>query len=287
MKATKIITLSVLLPLTIASCTSNQEEQRGIVSEWMGKEILFPSDMQFQIQTNYINYNFSHADYKIVTYIDSTSCIPCQMKLEPWKNLVAEFKSIPDIDFNFVMILQGTDAKSIENNLTEYNFLNPICIDRNKSFINANKLPKSKKYDTFLLDADNKVIAIGNPIASPKIKELYKKIILKDLELDSLNRNVLCTNAVRNLGLINNTDTVSLSFDLYNHGEKPYTVQDIVPSCDCVSASIENDIIPHGKSSVRVKFAPGAKSGSFCLHVNIFLTEKETPECITIFGITK
>jgi hypothetical protein len=253
----------------------------------MGKEILFPSDMLFQVQKDYINYNFSDADYKIVTYIDSTDCIPCQMKLEPWNNLVAEFKSIQDIDFNFVMILQGSDAKTIENNLTEHNFLNPICIDKNKLFDKANKLPKNKKYDTFLLDADNKVIAIGNPVASPKIKELYKKIILKDLEIDSLNRNELCTNAVRNLGLISSTDTVSLSFDLYNYDEKPYTVQGIVPSCDCVSAIIPNDIIPPGKSSVRVKFAPGAKPGSFCRHMNIFLTEKETPESITIFGIIK
>jgi hypothetical protein len=287
MNVPKLITLSLLLSLTIASCTSNHDEQKDIVSEWMGKEILFPSDLQFQIKADYINYNFSEADYKIVNYIDSAGCFPCQMKLLQWNSLVNEFKSIQDVDFNFAMILQSSDVRAIESNLIEHNFLNPVCIDRNKSFNKANNLPKTKKYDTFLLDADNKVVAIGNPIANPKIKELYKKIILKDLELDGLNKNELCTNAVRNLGLISNTDTVSLSFDLYNHDEKPYTVQGVVPSCNCVSATIPNGIIPFGKSSVRVKFAPGAKPGPFCRHVNIFLTEKETPECITIFGIIK
>ena len=32
-------------------------------------------------------------------------------------------------------------------------------------------------FHTFLLDKSNKIIAIGNPIHNPKIKELYLKII--------------------------------------------------------------------------------------------------------------
>ena len=32
-------------------------------------------------------------------------------------------------------------------------------------------------FQTFLLDKDNKVLAMGNPILNPKIKELYLKII--------------------------------------------------------------------------------------------------------------
>lgn len=32
-------------------------------------------------------------------------------------------------------------------------------------------------FHTFLLDKDNKVLAIGNPIHNPKVKELYLKII--------------------------------------------------------------------------------------------------------------
>jgi hypothetical protein len=162
MNVPKLITLSLLLSLTIASCTSNHDEQKDIVSEWMGKEILFPSDLQFQIKADYINYNFSEADYKIVTYIDSAGCFPCQMKLLQWNSLVNEFKSIQDVDFNFAMILQSSDVRAIESNLIEHNFLNPVCIDRNKSFNKANNLPKTKKYDTFLLDEDNKVVAIGN-----------------------------------------------------------------------------------------------------------------------------
>lgn len=32
-------------------------------------------------------------------------------------------------------------------------------------------------FQTFLLDRNNRVIAIGNPIYNPKVKELYLKII--------------------------------------------------------------------------------------------------------------
>lgn len=40
-----------------------------------------------------------------------------------------------------------------------------------------NNFPSDMSFQTFLLDEDNKVVAIGNPVHNPKVKELYLKII--------------------------------------------------------------------------------------------------------------
>jgi hypothetical protein len=279
--------LLLLLPLIFISCISKHEEQQDIVAEWMGKEILFPSDMQFQILTDTIKFDISDADYKVITFIDSADCVPCKMKLQLWNDLINEFKAIPDVDINFAMVLHGSDHNEIEKSLNDNKYLNPICINANNSFSRANNLSEIKKYSTFLLDCDNKVIAIGNPVTNPKIKKLYKQIILESLGIRDYTQNILCTNAAKNIGIVNSCDTVRLSFEIYNPDYSPYTVQGIVPSCDCVSASIEGSIIPPGKSIVKVKFKPGNNSGPFCHYVDIFFTEKQDPERIVIYGYFK
>ena len=48
-------------------------------------------------------------------------------------------------------------------------------------------------FQTFLLNKNNKVMAIGNPILNPKIKELYMKIIQGE-EIVKANEDNLMTN---------------------------------------------------------------------------------------------
>ena len=42
---------------------------------------------------------------------------------------------------------------------------------------NKNHFPTEIQLQTFLLDRENKVILMGNPIYNPEIKQLYLKVI--------------------------------------------------------------------------------------------------------------
>ncbi|MBU3853190.1 MAG: DUF1573 domain-containing protein, partial [Candidatus Paraprevotella stercoravium] len=53
----------------------------------------------------------------------------------------------------------------------------PMNIDRNDSLEILNSFPKEIAFQTFLLDKDNKVLAIGNPVLNPKVKDLYLRIL--------------------------------------------------------------------------------------------------------------
>jgi hypothetical protein len=282
----KIIIFTIVAPLML-SCHSANEEQQNIVAEWTGREISFPEDMKFQIESTKIKYDVSNADYKIVTYVDSTNCIPCKMKLQLWDDVINEFKSIPDVNINFAMVVNTTHRKDIEDKLTQYHFLNPVCIDTAGSFDKVNHFPTERIYHTFLLDVNDKIVAIGNPVINPKIKALYKHIILNDFGIDSIYSNTLCKNSVLNLGLVKANDTISFDFQLCNSEQQTYTIKRIVPSCDCVSASIDNECISNGTSVVTATYATGQDIGAFSRYIDIYLNEKETPERLTIFGITK
>jgi hypothetical protein len=276
-----------LLFIFIFSCCSSNDEQKKIVASWIDKEIIFPDDLQFQIQKDFLQDNILNADYKIVTYVDSANCMPCQMKLNLWNEVINEFNSIPDIQVGFLMVVNSRKRSDIETSIEQYNYNNLVCINESGSFDKANNFPKDRKYHTFLLDENNRVKAIGNPATNPKIKELYESLILKDLGVDSIAKNTLCRNNARNLGLVNTVDTLTIDFELNNTCPVNYTIQKIIPSCDCVSAFINTNVIPPGKTLVTVKYVPDNKAGVFSRYVEIFLLEKDNPERLTIFGVNK
>ena len=69
--------IPLLLPLII-SCSGSIKEQQGIVAEWTGKEIVIPEGLEFQVGNIPVDYDFDAADFKIVTYVDSSGCTNCQ-----------------------------------------------------------------------------------------------------------------------------------------------------------------------------------------------------------------
>ena len=95
-------------------------------------------------------------------------------------------------------------------------------------------------FQTFLLNSDNKVLAIGNPI-NPKVKELYLKIIQSEKIGRKDESKVTRTKAnigrtLVPLGKFDWRKEQKAVFVLKNTGDKPLVIQDVVTSCGCTSA---------------------------------------------------
>ena len=56
-----------------------------------------------------------------------------------------------------------------------FNYL--VFIDEQNTIEQLNHFPKQPEYQCFLLDKDNKVLLLGNPVLNPKICELYKQAV--------------------------------------------------------------------------------------------------------------
>ena len=63
------------------------------------------------------------------------------------------------------------------------------------------------------LNADNEIVAAGNPVANPKVMDIYRKIISPE----PTHINLLCRRPVATLGLISPADTVVRRFQLPQH----------------------------------------------------------------------
>ena len=59
-------------------------------------------------------------------------------------------------------------------------FVYPVCIDEEDELNKLNCFPENEGFHTLLLDKENKIVIVGNPIQNMKIKELYLKTLMSE-----------------------------------------------------------------------------------------------------------
>lgn len=120
--------------------------------------------------------------YRMVIYVDSSVCSPCTLdKMFVWNESIKKARQQGN-RLKYVFIVaprpeQREDAYlSIESNGLD----SPVYVDNAYAFIKANPhLPKERMYHSFLLDAKDSVVIVGNPIQNQKIDSLINLIVNK------------------------------------------------------------------------------------------------------------
>ena len=177
-KLFKILFISILFYTGFSACKKNVTlaEAEKTVTEWTGKQIVFPPDVpciSLTKDTTCISPNST--PYKILVYTDSTGCTTCKLHLYKWNTLIEEVaKEVLGL-VNFQFYFQPKDLDELKILFRRDNFIYPSYIDVDSELNRLNSLPANDKFQTFLLDEDNKVVSIGNPANNPQIWELYKK----------------------------------------------------------------------------------------------------------------
>ena len=156
----------ILLLSYLCSCQESREEAMlRLVNEWNGKEVKFPSRSVFTIQgKDTVDFEFQDADYKVVTYIDSVGCTSCKLQLPRWKELMAEVDSLTDGNVSFLFYFHPKDVRELRYLTRRDGFTYPVCFDKEDELNRLNHFPTDMLFQTFLLDKDNKVVAMGNPV---------------------------------------------------------------------------------------------------------------------------
>lgn len=247
-----------------------------------GRTIIMPDNFAAQIGDVSIPYDFGNADYKIVTYIDTTGCTPCRMKISSWNEIINEIKSIPDIDFNFLMIINSDRKNAAEYAINASLFNHPIWFDYDNSFFDTNSLPEDDDFHTFLLDSDDKVIAVGDPVMNPKIKALYMDIIAGNYEDNNLK---LCAKPAYAAGVVSPGEIVKHHYILRNSDTTLLTIQAIIPSCDCTVGNARGDSLKiKGKIGVDITYHADTVAGPFYQYIDVFFNEIDEPQRLIIYG---
>ena len=76
---------------------------------------------------------------------------------------------------------------SFTSNLQSHGIDFPVVIDKYNDFRSINhSIPADSRYHTFLLDRNNRVVLVGNPLASNAMRSLFRKTLDNMLANDGL-----------------------------------------------------------------------------------------------------
>lgn len=279
--------LSLLLIVGFVSCEkSGKEKFDDLVKEWNGKQILYPSAIHFTALGTDTVYSLE-SKYKIITYVDSVGCTSCKLRLPQWKDFICQLDSIGDVPVGF--FLYPKNRKELIYTLKLNNFSYPVCIDEKDSLNKLNHFPSDMMFQTFLLDKDNKVLAIGTPIHNPHIKELYLKIIQgeqigKEDKSKQIKTRVDVDKTSVSMGNFGWQEEQKAVFALKNTGDNLLVIQDVTTSCGCTTVAYSREPVqPGGEATLKVAYK-AEHPGYFKKTITVHCNAEPSPVKLTITG---
>ena len=286
----KYLTL-IMCVWMLASCEESREEAMlRLVQEWNGKEIKFPTRSVFTIQgKDTVDFQFQNAEYKVVTYVDSVGCTGCKLQLPRWKELMTEVDSLTGGRVPFLFYFHPKNLKELRFLTRREGFTYPVCFDEKDDFNYLNHFPSESMFQTFLLDKENRVIALGNPIQNPKVKELYLNLIKGNgiTESKGTLTEVSIDKTVIVFGSFPKEAKQERSFVLTNMGKELLVIQDITTSCGCTKVEYSKEPVrPGSKLELKVIYE-AEQSERFNKTVTVYCNSKNSPIHLKVKGNAK
>ena len=271
-----------------SSCKESEKEKIArLVEEWEGKEILFPARSVFTIQgKDTVNFSFVDADYKVVTYIDSVGCTSCKLQLPRWKQFMQEVDSTLNRPVPFAFYFHPKDMKELRYITRRDAFVYPVCFDEKDDFNQLNQFPGEMTFQTFLLDKDNKVVAMGNPVHNPKVKELYLKVLTggKSIKAETQMTKVSADVTGIDFGSFPQSEKQERKFTLTNTGKNVLVIYDVITSCGCTKVDYSKEGIRPGDKAELTVIYEAEKAEHFSKTVTIYCNADNSPLRLKITG---
>lgn len=178
---TKILIYIIIYSSFSFSCNTRKRDIQKNINHWYHKEILFPESLENIQQDSLWKTWTKQKKYKILTCVDTNDCTECKLNLYDWKRIIAQTDSIRDT-VTFLFIIHPQNISKIERMKQKNKFEHPIFYDTLNKMEKLNHFPKNNTFRTFLLDKNNHVILVGNPIGNKTLWNLYKQIITREIK---------------------------------------------------------------------------------------------------------
>ena len=271
-KALSII-VGAILALNFFSCKDREREELSrLVYEWQNKEIYFPDSMVFtRFGTDTISNFFpSEAPYKVLIYVDSLGCTSCKLQLDRWKKFITYVDSVSGNRIPFYFVLQTNREKKLARILRNSEFDYPVYIDRENLVEKLNKFPPKIMFQTFLLDKDNKVKVIGNPIQNLAVKDLYLKYITGSTSQKQTATTLEAEQTEYDLGSVPTGTTKQQTVTVRNSGSTVFKLKGFTTSCDCTEATCDWQELQPGESGTFTISYQAEEPGDFYRTVELY-----------------
>lgn len=254
---------------------ANDEDIAKIVNHWVGKTVVLPLSVgRFTTNGDSLNTYFPQGKFTILRYVGKDGCSSCRLHLSRYPEILSELSDSAKCEIGFVCIINPAEMNEIRRILRRDNYAGlTMWIDESDSLNMINNFPEPESMQTFLIDRNNKVLAIGDPAVNPRIMRLYTQILTND----SINSAQLPITKLAvdqeevQLGTIEAGDTIRQSVIVRNVGITDFVLDKVLTSCDCTTAELSADrIVPGGEALLHINFSEHDAIGEFYRIIDIF-----------------
>lgn len=203
---------------------------------------------------------------------------------------IAYMDSVTNGTVPCLFFIHATQKREVKISMKEEKFDYPTCLYTENKFYKLNRFPLHPMLQTFLLDKDNRIIAMGDPVTNPKVKELYLNIIngkRNKKEQEQMRTEAEISTSTIDFGSFHWEEQKDTIVTFINKGKKPLVIHDIVTSCGCTVADYDKRPARSGES-VKVKISFKADYPErFNKTVGIYCNTKESPYVVRVMGEAK
>jgi hypothetical protein len=256
-------------------CTKKQKIKETY-AEWIDKQIVMPDSIKPYSFAEEVSKEYANT-CKIFLYVNDKECVRCWLKLPNWKILLSDIHKLTNSDVEMLICAQPKDKDVLEKIMKEERFYVPIYFDYNGVVNGINHFDNNTHFHCFLLDENNHVILIGNPVQNPKIRDLYIRTICERLgikpELNTVSKPL---NQRKSLGTFNWQTAQNATFTIHNTSSEPMLIDTLYTSCECTTAEIDKRRVePTDSAFVSIRFK-SEKPEQFLREVYVGVQGKET-----------
>ena len=163
-----------------------------------------------------------------------------------------------------------------------------VFIDEMDSLNRMNNFLHEEHLCTFLLDKNDKIIAIGNPILNYNVKKMYLDIISGKTVLSSYDKQLLTDVSISktkiDLGTFSWNDAQEVEIQISNVGKNTLVMNDVITSCGCISVEYSKEPIQSNKVlSMKIKYK-AEHPEHFDKTITIYCNIKDAPLRLKISG---
>lgn len=268
-----IVLLVLILPFSCQNKKSKEIET--ILKKMQGRVVYFPSTLRsVYMGKDTLCPTMLKNENKIVVYVDSIGCTECNMKIQEWTDIFKCTRdSLPNLSIIYIVSPKKGQSQKITSIFRKYEIDYPFFIDSLNQFGNLNEMPKERKYHTFLIDRQNRIVLVGSPMHSDKIWQLYKDYVRKQIgasdattenaselnpAIEGITQIHLNQDSV-NLGKLSYSSTKNTTFQIKNKGDHPLVIQTINTECGCTVAKYDKKPIAKGETAtVILEYKPNS-----------------------------
>jgi hypothetical protein len=293
-KTTFFFFFFIFFAAIFVSCKKDnrKDEITQIIQTWQGKEILFPNDITFTMHgIDTVAYEISTSPHKIVMYIDSVGCMSCRFHFDRWNEFISEIDSLTNATVPVLFFFHAKNPREISQHLQRDNINIPVVFDLQDKLNTLNQFPTHQQFQTFLLDEENKVVLIGNPVNNLTIREMYLSEITngryQSSSRPSQTTQIEIIEAEFDLGMIPRGEAKIITVPIKNTGDSPLIIFDTRVSCGCTRVAYNRQpTLPNTTLELNITYNAD-DGGRFNRMISIFGNMENSPLVIRLRGVVE